>query len=317
MNIEHLRPSSAVAAGAAEMEEAVAACGAKNAALDRILEDMKAEQAKHDAAANELGGLLAERALQTDVSVIRAFQPRLDELTQAKVLHKSNLESMDIARVRLEQLVEEAESHVRELRESGIQQQVRGLYADAIGREWYARVESAVREHLLPLWLEGMALHAALPTHGLGTWLNESRIHALGTENSPLIDRSEAVLDGQRTVLSEAWLDLPELVARYEFVKQVVAGVQLLDSYVPRKARAVQPPYVRRGVTLRSVNVESRPADGGAAKARPISTSEDLSATRETAQMSEAEYRARHRGPQEIDLVAGRALADPDFAQFR
>lgn len=313
MNTEQLKPGPSVVAGLAEIHAALDACESRNAALDRILEAEKFAKAARDAAVDARASLLAERAMQTDPEKVRAYQPRLDELTLASTSAAFDVESAAIARARVEQELEDAETVVREMREAGKHRHAQLAYAKDLGAEWAQRLEAAVTQHLLPLWLEGVAMHAALPSHDMGTWLNESRVHMFGAATSALIDRSEANLAGERMVLGEAWTTMPELVAKQQYVKQIRDRAQLLEAYVPRKLRAAQPPYVPRGRTVGRLLGDSRAAGTATAESDRRPTIEEALAMPGSRQTGGASH---HREAREMNM-AGRALADPDFEQFR
>jgi len=313
MNTEQLKPSASVAAGIAEIQAAIDACESRNAALDRILEAEKSAQAARDAAVDARASLLAERAMQTDPEKVRAYQARLDELTQVSTSAALDVESVEVARARVEHELEDAEAVVREMRDARKHRQAQGAYAKDLSAEWAQRLEAAVTQHLLPLWLEAVALHEALPNHDMGEWLNASRVHLLGASTSALLDRSEGNFAGERVVLSEAWTAVPELVAKHEYVKRIRDRAQLLEAYVPRKLRAAQPPYVPRGRTVGRLLGDSRAADAAAAEGDRRPTIEEALAMPGSRQTGGASH---HREAREMNM-AGRALADPDFEQFR
>lgn len=313
MKIEQLKPSSDVVDGVADIQSALDACEARIAALDRILDEEKAAMAARNAAVEARANLLAERAMQADPEKVRAYQPRLDELTRAVTSAELDVESTEIARARVEQELEDAEAVVRAMREAGRHRQVQNAYARQVGAEWAQRLEAAVVQHLLPLWLEAVATHAALPSHDMGAWLNGSRVHMLGAEASALIDGSEAHLAGERMVLSEAWTGMPELVAQHEYMKQFHDSAQRLETYVPRKLRAAQPPYMPRGRTVGRLLPDHQAGERATAEGNRRPTIEEALAMPGSRQTGGASH---HREAREMNMT-GRVLADPDFEQFR
>lgn len=317
MNLDHLKPGASVAALIAEIASAVTTCDRTNAALDRIIEDQAAAKLALDGLIAERATVLAQRARQGDTERVLAFQSRLDDLAKSVADAQSLLEGTTIAKAQLERELEDAEARVLALRTTGKSRTALGIYARDVADELYRRVEEVVVQHVLPLALEAAALNAAHVGADLSEWLNQLRIHKMGSTNSALLSSTEACFGGQQLAIHYAWREKTDLVARHEAVKAVCQDAAALDSYVPRRQRATAH-YTPRGRTVITNPSGGAVLGGESSRAPEAAAGRNRVPTIEQALARPAVLRGTTEVPLRADMnIARHALADPDFEQFR
>ena len=322
MELEVLQPSAEVLERVAEINTALAACEATNAALDRIAAEEKTAQEQLDAAITERASVLAQRARQTDTTKIRAFDPQLKALAKAGEEASLNLESTTIARTQLEADLEKGEALVLQLRGDAKARVASAMYASDVAGDLSMRIEAVVIEHLLPLCLEAAALRDATQSSAIAEWLGELRIPLMGSAFASLLTGSDATFAGARLVFNTAWREMPALVAEHDVAIQIRRSVERLGQYVPRKQRQPTQPYVRRGYTtgnertLAAAQERAKLEDAAQPSQQAIDRAQAQARSLPAPPTNETAAASRFREAREREAAEG-ALGYPDLEQFR
>jgi hypothetical protein len=318
MKLDYLTPSREVQASVDEANAALAACQETSDALDRITAETAIAQGELEAAVALRAALLAERAKQTDPAKIRAFEPRLKELSAAMAEANLNVESAAVAAEALEAELSQREGVIEAMQQAGVPAQVQAAYAGAVAADLGRRVSEALEKHLVPLMLEADALRDGTMSRAIGDWLNDLVLPRIGA-TSALYAQGYINFDGSpHSRLSQLRTERPELMTLATRSGEVRNAVDLVSRYVPRKKRmATVAPYQRRGYTTLGKAGEARFDEAAAAA--------EAAAVRAQARQRQSLGSATHQGsdvPPQADARGSgqpgfQALDDPDLAQFR
>ena len=250
IELTDLAPSADHRAKIETTRAVVAQAEGLHTALGNLDADIKSAEEAVTASASARANALVEGA-KTGSAMSEAARRKMHAAHTDAVLQR---EALGAARATVLTEIEPVEAEVQRLVEYALDA-VPALHAARLVEIARVAVEAAIREHVLPLVLDLVALQSATGSSDVAEFLGQLNVPGFGFRAPQMLSGTEANLQGERFNLSHLWRNDPARVEAHRIASEprdVLAELRAYRTLAQRTAVVV--PYVRKGYTHHGID---------------------------------------------------------------